>query len=161
MQRLLELRTAKRNEAWAREQGAIEYGANHYWMFVTLHTAWFCSIATEHFMRGQPVWHLWPLALGLLFGTQVLRYWSIVSLGRYWNTKILVVPGAKLVTSGPYRWLKHPNYVAVVLEIALVPALLEAWYTAAIFTVLNAVILLTVRIPDEEQALENQKSPLE
>ena len=163
VQRLAELRVASRNEKWAREQGGIEHGADHYWMFVAMHTTWFVSMLVEHFLRGQPIWDLWWLAAVILIATQGLRYWAISSLGRYWNTKIIVVPGASIVTAGPYKYMRHPNYIAVVLELAFVPALLGAWYTAAAFTILNAIVLLTIRIPAEEAALEslNEKSPFD
>ena len=86
---------------------------------------------------------------------QVLRYWAITSLGRYWNTRIIVYDQMTRVQSGPYRYLRHPNYVAVVLEIAVIPMLVGAWYTALLFTIANGALLPFIRIPAEERVLKN------
>jgi methyltransferase len=85
--------------------------------------------------------------------SQVLRYWCIATLGPQWNTRVIVVPGARMVTRGPYRWLRHPNYVAVVVEGFALPLVHTSWLTAGAFTMLNAVLLLGFRIPVEERAL--------
>jgi methyltransferase len=98
----------------------------------------------------SPIWWLW-LAVFVL--AQGLRYWAIQSLGRYWNTRIIIVPGAKKIASGPYRYLRHPNYLAVALELLSLPLIFNAWITALAATLLNAWLLLTVRIPAEEKAL--------
>ena len=86
-------------------------------------------------------------------GAEALRYWAIGSLGRRWNTRILVLPGKPLVAEGPYRFVPHPNYLAVIIELAALPLLFDAWWTAAIVGVLNLVVLLGVRIPAETRAL--------
>jgi methyltransferase len=89
---------------------------------------------------------------------QLLRYWAIRSLGKFWNTRILIVPGERLVTMGPYRYLKHPNYVSVIIEIAVIPLIFSCYITAAVFTVLN-ILALRRRIKIEESALSRLKTP--
>nr|WP_183986724.1 isoprenylcysteine carboxylmethyltransferase family protein [Deinobacterium chartae] len=148
-QRLLELRVARRNEAWARARGAVEYGRGHYWMFFVLHPAWMLSFALEGRSRGAPFYVLPAVGYLLL---QAARYWVIASLGPYWNTRVLIVPGGERVRHGPFRWLKHPNYVVVALELMVAPLVVGAWKTALVFALLNA-LLMRVRIPVEERAL--------
>lgn len=149
LQRLSELVLAAQHRKWAIAQGGVEYGADHYWMFVVLHSGWVLSWVIE--AQAIQSWAWWGIAGYVLI--QVLRYWSIASLGRRWNTRIIVLPGMPPVESGPYRWLRHPNYIAVVVELALVPMLVGAWSTAMVFTILNALLLLRIRIPAEEAAL--------
>lgn len=153
LQRLLELRLARNNLKWALSQGAKEYGREHYPLFFLLHVGWMLGWLVEGLTRNQPssIWWLW-LAVFVL--AQGLRYWAISSLGRYWNTRILIVPGAKKISSGPYRFLSHPNYLAVALELLSLPLMFNAWITAIIATVLNAILLLGIRIPAEERALQ-------
>ena len=152
MQRLLELALARRNERKARAKGAVERGQEHYPFVVVLHSLWLVSTFVEGLLRGPEFPAFWPLPLALFLLVQPLRYWAIFSLGGSWNTKILVVPGAKLVRRGPYRYLNHPNYVAVVVEILTFPLIFGAWVTALVFTALNAV-LLSVRIREENRVL--------
>lgn len=153
VQRIVELRVAKRNEAWAREQGAREHGAGHYPLFFLLHGGWGAAWIAEGWLRGPSLphrWWIWAIAFGL---AQVLRYWAITTLGRRWNTRILVLPGSEPIRRGPYRFLPHPNYLAVIIELWAVPAMVGAWVTAAIASVLNLALLFGVRIPAEEAAL--------
>lgn len=119
---------------------------------VALHAAWLLSTLVEGLMRGPglPAYWLLPLAAFLL--VQPLRYWAILSLGESWNTRILVVPGARPVRRGPYRFLNHPNYVVVAVEILAFPLIFGAWITALVFTALDA-LLLYVRIKAENRAL--------
>ena len=149
LQRLLELRLSRRNERLLRPRGAVERGEGHYPLMVALHLSWLLSTLVEGILRGPT---LWPLPLALFLLVQPLRYWAILTLGEYWNTKILVVPGAELVRRGPYRYLKHPNYLVVVAEILTFPLIFGAWITALVFTVLNAA-LLYARIKEENRAL--------
>ncbi|MGH9272049.1 MAG: isoprenylcysteine carboxyl methyltransferase family protein [Ilumatobacteraceae bacterium] len=136
-QRLAELRLAKRNEAALRTRGAVEAGARHYPVIVAMHTAWLASTLLE----GRRATRLrWP-PMVVLGAAQALRYWAIRSLGRQWTTRVLVDPSASPVTTGPYRYLDHPNYVAVAAEIASFPLVFGAWRTAAGFTAANAVVL--------------------
>ena len=151
-QRLFELRLARRNERRARARGAVERGNGHYPLIVSLHSLWLVSTLVEGLLRGPVFPVYWPAALALFLLVQPLRYWAILSLGESWNTKILVVPGAKPVRSGPYRYLNHPNYVVVVVEILTFPLIFGAWLTALVFTLLNARVL-RVRIGEENRAL--------
>ncbi|MFC3833161.1 MULTISPECIES: isoprenylcysteine carboxyl methyltransferase family protein [Deinococcus] len=154
-QRLLELRVARRNERWARAHGAVEYGQAHYPLFFVLHPAWMLSTYLEGRRSAGRV-NL-PALLALLLA-QPLRYWVIRTLGRYWNTRILIVPGGERVTGGPFRYVTHPNYAVVALEIASAPLAVGAWRTALAFTLLNAALLLLIRIPAEERALATYRS---
>jgi methyltransferase len=158
VQRLLELRVAKRNEAWARSKGAIEHAPEHYPWMVAMHTAWILAMFFESLARGSQLGPLWFVWLSVFVLAQFGRYWAISSLGSYWNTRILIVPGAKLVRRGPYQFTPHPNYVVVALELLTGPLIFGAWITAIIWTVLNAILLLGVRIPAEERALETYKT---
>jgi methyltransferase len=151
-QRLLELVLARRNERRARARGAVERGRGHYPFIVALHILWLVSTLVEGTLRGQELPVFWPVPLALFLLVQPLRYWALFSLGESWNTKILVVPGARPVRRGPYRYLNHPNYVVVVVEILALPLIFGAWVTALVFTVLNAAVLY-VRIREENRAL--------
>ncbi|MBT2406108.1 MULTISPECIES: isoprenylcysteine carboxyl methyltransferase family protein [unclassified Streptomyces] len=153
-ERLAELVTARRNRAWSLARGGREYGRGHYPAMVALHTALLVGCAVEPWAADRPF--LPPLgwsALALAVAAQGLRWWCIAALGPRWNTRVLVVPGLPLVARGPYRFLRHPNYVAVVVEGAALPLVHSAWVTAFGFTVLNAA-LLRVRIRCEEAALD-------
>ncbi|MBN6189303.1 isoprenylcysteine carboxyl methyltransferase [Aneurinibacillus sp. BA2021] len=152
MQRLLELRVAKRNQAWMEQRGGIEIGAGHYPLMVLLHVGFLISLWGEAAWRGYPLSAGWPLIGAALLIIQAVRYWAIVSLGPYWNTRILFVPGAEVVQRGPYRFLRHPNYTVVALEIALFPLLFQAYVTCVLFSLLNAA-MLRHRIRVEEQGL--------
>ncbi len=151
-QRLLELVLSRRNERRIRARGAVERGRGHYSLMVALHALWIASTLVEGILRGPEVPALWPVPLALFLLAQALRYWAVFSLGESWNTRILVVPGAKLVRRGPYKYLDHPNYVVVVVEILAFPLIFGAWVTALVFTALNAA-LLYVRIREEDRAL--------
>ena len=147
VQRLAELALARRNTAALRAAGAVEFGAGHYPIMVMLHAAWWLALAW--FGYDRPV-HLEWLALFVLL--QAGRVWVIASLGRRWTTRILVLPGTPPVIGGPYRWARHPNYLIVVLEIAVVPLALGLPSVALIFSVANAA-LLAWRIRLENRAL--------
>jgi methyltransferase len=152
LQRLLELRLSRRHERTLRGRGAVEWGRGHYPWMVGLHLLWLLSTLVEGILRGSVLPAYWPIPLALFLLVQPLRYWAIFSLGENWNTRILVVPGAKLVARGPYRYLRHPNYVVVFVEIATFPLIFGAWVTALVFSILNAVLLF-VRIKTENRAL--------
>ena len=157
-QRLLELVLARRNERKTRVKGAVERGREYYPFIVALHSLWLVSTLVEGILRGLEFPTVWPVPLALFLLVQPLRYWAIFSLRESWNTKILVVPGAKLVRRGPYRYLNHPNYVVVVVEIITLPLIFGAWVTALVFTALNA-ILLYIRIREENRALTELSGP--
>ncbi len=151
--RLAELRVAERNRAWAMERGGVETGAGHYPVMVALHTALFVGCLLEVPLADRPFlpWLGWTM-LALLVGAHALRWWCIRTLGPQWNTRVIRVPGAALVTGGPYRWFRHPNYVAVVIEGFALPLVHTAWVTALVFTVLN-LLLLRVRLRVANEAL--------
>lgn len=151
-QRLFELVLARKNELRTRARGAVERGQRHYLSIVALHTLWLVSTLVEGLLRGPELPVFWPVPLALFLLVQPLRYWAIFSLRERWNTKILVVPGEKPVRCGPYRYLEHPNYVVVVVEILAFPLIFGGWITALVFTVLNAAIL-SVRVREENRAL--------
>jgi methyltransferase len=151
-QRLFELVLARRHELRARARGAVERGRGHYPFIVALHILWLMSTLVEGLLRGPDFPAYWPVPLSMFLLAQPLRYWALFSLGENWNTRILVVPGAKPVRRGPYRYLSHPNYVAVVVEILTFPLIFGAWITALVFTALNAAVL-SVRIREEDRAL--------
>lgn len=152
-QRLTELVIAKRNERWMKARGAFEVGAEHYKWIVAVHVLFFLSllIEVEGFGARPAFW--WPIPFAFFAMAQFLRFWALGSLGRYWNTKIIVLPEAKVVEKGPYRFLRHPNYTIVATEILAIPLIFQAYVTAIVFTILNALVLLIVRIPAEEKAL--------
>lgn len=153
VERLAELRVARRNAAWAAARGAREYGRGHYPVMVVLHLGLLagCAAETATAHRAFAPALGWPM-LVLLVAAQALRWWCVRSLGPCWNTRVLVVPDIVLSTRGPYRLLRHPNYVAVAAEGVALPLVGGAWITALCFTLLNAA-LLTVRIRCENGAL--------
>jgi len=152
LQRLAELYIAHRNRLLVLKEGAKEFGSRHYPLFFLLHAGWLAGLLIEAPLRGTiaPYWYLY---FGLFVLSQGLRYWSIISLGRFWNTRILVVPGQKAIQKGPYCFFRHPNYIAVTVELLSVPLIFGAVTTAAIATILNLLLLLGIRIPAEEKAL--------
>ncbi|HYN75680.1 MAG TPA: isoprenylcysteine carboxyl methyltransferase family protein [Candidatus Limnocylindria bacterium] len=153
LERLAELVVSTRNARWSLARGGVETGRGHYPFMVVLHTGLLLGCAVEVVVMDPPFlpWLGWPM-LALVVASQALRWWCITTLGPRWNTRVIVVPGLPLVTGGPYRWFRHPNYVAVVIEGIALPLVHTAWITAAVFTVLN-IPLLAVRLHDEERAL--------
>ena len=152
-ERLAELVVAQRNLAWSRARGGVEFGAGHYPVMVVLHTSLLVGCLAEVYLLHRPFlpWLGWPM-LALVVAAQVLRWWCITTLGRQWNTRVVVIPGADRISGGPYRLLPHPNYVAVVAEGIALPLVHTAWITALVFTALNAA-LLKARIATENAAL--------
>jgi methyltransferase len=153
VQRLLEIRLSRRNERRLRARGAVERGGGHYPVMVAIHALWLVSMLVEGLLRGPEIPWWWPVPLAAFVLAQPLRYWAILSLGENWNVRVLVVPGEKLVRSGPYRYFPHPNYMVVVVEVLTLPLIFGAWVTALVFSVLNAGFLY-VRIREEARALE-------
>jgi methyltransferase len=153
IQRITELRLARRNEQWAREQGAREVGAEHYPLFFGLHGSWGIGWIVEALIRGPSLHPYWWAWLAGFVSAEILRYWAIVTLGPRWNTRILVIDGLPEIRTGPYRFIAHPNYLAVALELICIPMMFGAWVTAVVATVLNAMLLLGVRIPREQRAV--------
>lgn len=153
LQRLFELAHARRNERRLRAAGALEHGSGHFPLIVLLHVAWLVSIGLFVPADTQPSWRLF----GLFAVLQLARLWVLVSMGRYWTTRVLTLPGAPLVRRGPYRWVRHPNYLIVVGEIAVLPLIFGAWQIALVFSVANA-ILLAWRIRIEDAALAPRRN---
>jgi len=158
-ERVAELVVSERNRRWSLARGGVESGAGHYPPMVLLHTGLLLGALVEVLVADRPFygWLGWPM-LALALGAQALRWWCIATLGRQWCTRVVVVPGLGAVTGGPYRFLRHPNYLAVVVEGFALPLVHTAWVTAAVFTLLNAA-LLRVRIRTEEQALTALTAP--
>ena len=153
VERLVELVVAKRNLAWSRAHGGMEFGSGHYPAMVTLHTGFLVGCLAEVYLLNRPFLPVlgWSM-LAIVVAAQLLRWWCITPLGTQWNTRVVVVPGAPRVTGGPYRFFSHPNYVAVIAEGFALPLVHTAWITAVVFTVLNGV-LLNRRIAVENSAL--------
>ena len=153
LQRLLELGHARSNTARLRGLGAVEVDAGAYPLFVLLHAGWLASLAV--FVPAETVPN-WPL-IGLFALLQLGRVWVIVSLGRYWTTRIISLPTAPLVRAGPFRYLRHPNYLLVAAEIAVLPLAFGAFAVAATFSALN-LALLARRIRIEERVLAPRRA---
>ncbi|WP_449066408.1 isoprenylcysteine carboxyl methyltransferase family protein, partial [Planomonospora algeriensis] len=153
VERLAELVVARRNLRWSLARGGVVSGRGHYPWMVLLHTGLLAACLVEAGLSGRPFVPAlgWPM-LALVLAAQALRWWCITTLGPQWNTQVVVVPGLAAVTGGPYRFLRHPNYVAVAVEGAALPLVHGAWVTAAVFTACNAV-LMAVRIRCEDAAL--------
>ncbi|MEO6704038.1 MAG: isoprenylcysteine carboxyl methyltransferase family protein [Jatrophihabitantaceae bacterium] len=150
-ERIGELVVSQRNLAWSRARAGVEFGAGHYPVMVVLHTGLLVGCLIEAHWRAFVPALGWPM-LALVLAAQGLRWWCIATLGRQWNTRVVIVAGAGRVTGGPYRWFSHPNYLAVIVEGFALPLVHTAWLTALVFTVLNAA-LLRVRIGVENRAL--------
>ncbi|TQS74373.1 hypothetical protein DX933_10490 [Ornithinibacillus gellani] len=156
-QRLIELVIAKHNEQWMKERGGVEQGETHYKWMVLLHVIFFLSLLTEaHLQTANISFHLGLFLIFLI--AQLGRVWCITSLGKFWNTKIIVLPNVALITRGPYKWVKHPNYIIVGIEMFVIPLLVGAYWTAFLFPILH-VLLLKIRVPEEERALRKAGVP--
>jgi len=154
-ERMLELRAANRNFRRLLEMGGREFGARHYPAIVAMHAAFFASLVIEFLARGFPLAPFWPVALAVFALAQALRFWTRHTLGKRWTTRVVAIPGEQLVASGPFRFARHPNYIAVALELFSVPLIFGLYATCIIFSVLDAILLLRIRIPTEQAALEN------
>ena len=151
-QRLIELGIASRNTKWLLTHGGQEFGRRHYPLFVVLHAGWLLAVAV--FIEADAPINPWWLILFLLL--QAGRIWVITTLGHYWTTRIITLPEAPLVSRGPYRFCRHPNYVIVVGEIATLPLTFGAWELALIFSLLNGVLLIH-RVKVENCALRSRR----
>ena len=153
LERLAELVLSKRNAARAFAKNNIETGQAHYRVMTVLHTLFLVSCVAEVLLLDRPFsGNVGGAALAVAVLAQGLRWWAIATLGDRWNTRVIVLPHAEPVIGGPYRFVRHPNYVAVVAELAALPLIHGAWLTALVFSLTNAW-LLTVRIRVEEEAL--------
>ncbi|MDT5336675.1 MAG: methyltransferase [Mycobacterium sp.] len=153
LERLVELVVSRRNARWSIAQGGKEFGRGHYPAMVAMHTLLLVGCVVEVWTLHRPFipWLGWPMLVIVMLST-VTRWWCATVLGKHWNPRVIVIPNAPLVQRGPYRWLHHPNYVAVVAEVVALPLVHSAWLTAVAFTTANALVL-TVRIRTENEAL--------
>ena len=153
IERLAEIVVAQRNRGMSKQRGGVELGARHYPVMVVLHTGLLAGCLLEPVVLHRPFIPAlgWPMLL-IAVAAQALRWWCITTLSYQWNTRVIVIPGAERVTGGPYRFLPHPNYVAVIAEGIALPLVHTAWITALVFTILNAALLRT-RIHVENAAL--------
>jgi methyltransferase len=152
LQRVSELWLAGANTRRLMAAGAQEAGAAHYPLFVALHASWLAAIVATTPWTRQPVWEL----VGVFALAQFARFWVVASLGPYWTTRIITLPGAPLVRSGPFRFLRHPNYWVVSVEILVLPLAFGNWPVALAWSAMNA-LLLRHRIGVEEQALAGRR----
>lgn len=153
LQRAVELVYAQRNTRRLLANGGVEVGASHYPLFVVLHAAWLVALAGFIPASTPPAWWL----LGVFAILQVLRVWIVATLGPFWTTRIITVPNAPLVRSGPYRFFRHPNYIVVCGEFLVLPLAFHAVELAIVFSILNAS-LLSYRIRIEEHALAARRN---
>ncbi|RAU90106.1 hypothetical protein DQP58_24510 [Mycobacterium colombiense] len=152
-ERLAELAVARRNARWSMTHGGKEFGRDHYPAMVSMHALLLISCVVETWSLGRPfIWWLgWPMLAVVALSTAIR--WSCVSvLGKHWNPRLIVIPDAPLISRGPYRWMRHPNYAAVAAEVAALPLVHSAWLTAIVFSAANAAVL-SVRIRAENAAL--------
>lgn len=158
-ERIGELAINKRNTRWLNDHGAVWHGPDGFGLILAVQLLLFVLILTESLLAPWSGigWWTWPLlAVALL--CQGLRYWVITTLGRRWNVRVVTLPGAPRVTGGPYRWLSHPNYAAVLTEIVVIPLAFGAWLTVLLLVPLK-IVALARRIRHEEQALRAAEPP--
>ncbi|GAA3917828.1 isoprenylcysteine carboxyl methyltransferase family protein [Streptomyces lacrimifluminis] len=153
VERLTELWLSWKHARWAKSAGGLEFGRGQFPFMVAAHIGLFAGILTE---AGAGHRHFLPYVGGPALCVQVLvhagRWWCVRSLGPHWNTRVIVIPGMPLIRRGPYRWLRHPNYLLVAVEGITLPLVFNAWMTAVLFTAANAAVLI-VRLRTENAAL--------
>ena len=149
LQRFAELLYSNYNTKKLLKNGAKEYNSKHYPLFIILHTCWIVSLVLFIDHNDKPKTSL----IVLFFILQFLRLWVLLTLGKYWTTRIIYLEGTKLVKKGPYKWLKHPNYIIVFFEILILPLAFNSWIIAIIFTIFNTILLL-YRISIENKVLK-------
>ena len=153
LQRIFEVFYAQRNTRALMAQGAVEAGANHYPILIGMHVAWFIAVVLA---LPHPVIINWWL-IATMAVLQLLRLWVMTALGPYWTTRVITLDSAPLITSGPFRYLRHPNYMVVVAEIAILPLAFGEIWVAIVFSILNAA-MLSWRISVENQALAARRN---
>ncbi len=141
IQRIIELVIARRHERTLLKLGAVQIDATGYRMIVAMHASFFVSIVLESLAMKRSPSPYWIVLLAIFVAAQLLRYWAIASLGVYWNTKIIVTPNHPPIKRGPYKYIRHPNYAAVIIEIAIIPLIFSCYITAVLFTFTNALLL--------------------
>jgi len=152
LQRISELLISKRNEKIMLSKGGVEFGQRHYKFIVVVHSLFFVSLIFEKIMLKRELSDFWVYLFIIFLLAQFLRYWAIISLGVHWNTRVIVIPGDKLIVRGPYKFMHHPNYLAVTIELAVIPLIFSCYITALAILVLY-LILLKERISVENEAL--------
>lgn len=158
LQRLFELRLSQRNSAYILAQGGREHSTNYLWVVKVLQLSWFLAMIAEVWWLERPfVPALAAVALIALVAGQCLRYLSMQALGWRWTLPIITIPGTPVVDSGIYHYLRHPNWLGVILEIAALPLIHSAYITAIFFSVANA-FLMVKRIQGEERALSEDNN---
>jgi methyltransferase len=157
-ERLVELRSAKRNFRILLEHGGREFGASHYPIIVAMHSAFFASLVIEFVLRNTPLASFFAFPLILLVAAQALRIWVFRTMRNRWTTRVIVIPGEKLIRSGPFQFFSHPNYVAVAIELFALPLIFGLFVSCIVFSLLNAIVLLFIRIPSERAALKWSQS---
>ncbi|GBF10340.1 isoprenylcysteine carboxyl methyltransferase family protein [Tepidibacillus sp. HK-1] len=151
LQRIFELYIAKKNAVYIESLGGFEVGQKHYPFIVMLHITFLLSVYIESSdLTFLPTW--WPIPFTIFILAQGMRFWTMASLGRFWNTRIYILPNSKPIHKGPYQFIRHPNYLIVMVEIITIPLIFGAYYSAILFPILNT-LLLTIRIKVEEKAL--------
>lgn len=152
-ERLVELVVSRRHTRWSIANGGREFGRGHYPVMVGMHSLLLVSCIVEVAALHRPFipWLGWPM-VALVAASTVVRWWCVAVLGKHWNPRLIVIPGSPVVERGPYRWLHHPNYTAVIVEVAALPLVHSAWLTAIVFSIANAAVL-NVRIRAENLAL--------
>ena len=152
-ERLIEMVVAQRNARWSIAHGGKEFGRNHYPAMVSMHALLLVSCIVEVWAMDRPFIPSlgWPMIAVVVLST-VVRWRCVAVLGKHWNPRLIVIPGAPLVRHGLYRWVRHPNYTAVAAEVAALPLVHSAWLTAIVFSIANALVL-TMRIRAENAAL--------
>ena len=154
IERVIEIFVSQKNTQWSLSRGGVEYGANHYKWMVLMHASFFVCMVTEYLIFGNnlpPFVHV--LAILLAVFCQGLRWWIIVTLGRQWNTRVIVVPGLDRIRIGPFQYVDHPNYIVVAAEIFILPLIFGSWRTSLVFSILNAQ-MMRIRLGVENQALK-------
>ncbi|MCW3124193.1 MAG: isoprenylcysteine carboxyl methyltransferase [Flavipsychrobacter sp.] len=149
--RIGELFLSNSNERWLLQNGAVEYGRKHYPFIVALHVLFLISLIVEYYGQSAHLCNNGLLAFYFLL--LAFKAWVILSLGKFWNTKIYHIADLPLVKKGPYKYFKHPNYLVVIAEIAIIPLIFHLYFTAIIFSILN-LVMLSVRIKEENKALQ-------
>jgi methyltransferase len=160
LMRLAELALSRRNIARLLKRGAVEAGASLYPWMVAVHGGVLAACVAEVWLLGRlPIPALASIMLGLLAAASAIRWWVISTLGDRWSTRVVFVPGEPPITRGPFRWLRHPNYLAVILEFLALPLVHTAWVTAVVFSIANGVVL-AFRVRSEETALADSSDYL-
>ena len=151
--RLVELVVSRRNVARLKARGAVEVGRSLYPWMVAVHAGFLAACVAEVWLLDRPLFpQLAAFCLGLMVGAAALRLWVMAVLGERWSTRVMILPETSPITRGPFRRLRHPNYLAVVVEFVALPMVHTAWLTASLFSLANAVVLHR-RIRSEEAAL--------